>query len=70
MGSMCKSLGKKKLHLKSNRWVVDVLARLREVSTAIRCGVREEDTGGQTAGEAESNKTWQASHFCASCVMV
>ena len=31
---------------------------------------RGKDTRGQTAGEAESNKIWQALHFCTSYVMV
>lgn len=29
---------------------------------------RGKDTGGQTAGEAESNKMWQALHFHTSSV--
>lgn len=49
---------------------MDVLARQQEVSTAIQCGMKEKDMGGQTAGEAESNKMWQALHFCTSCVTV
>lgn len=69
MSSTCNSLGKK-LHLKRNRRVMDVLARQQEVSTAIQCGMKEKDMGGQTAGEAESNKMWQALHFCTSCVTV
>lgn len=35
---------KKPLDLKSNRWAMDVFTHLLEVSTAIRCRTREEET--------------------------